>query len=273
MATSSSEFNSTWVLLRGWTREARHWRGFPHELSSALAVDATSSAEVICLDLPGAGTERHRPTPMSIREIALDVRERFMRQLNGPGSERPNSTFLVGISMGGMVALEWANLFPKECTGLVLMNSSLASLSPPWHRLRPGNLPKIGKLLLSRNREGIEREILKLTTRLRSSEIRLIAKDFAAIAQLSPVSKSTLFRQLTAASSFSPKDFPSPPSLVLSSNKDRLVDPRCSDVIAKALDSVHEVHPEAGHDLPLDDPAWVAQRIAAWYLRSYVRVV
>ena len=80
MASSSPEleppFNpaldSTWVLLRGWTREARHWRSFPSELSNALAPyefhgefngefnrdadGAVGSVEVLCLDLPGAGT-------------------------------------------------------------------------------------------------------------------------------------------------------------------------------------------------------------------------
>jgi hypothetical protein len=31
-------------------------------------------------------------------------------------------------------------------------------------------------------------------------------------------------------------------------------------------------HPSAGHDLPLDDPAWVAGRIAEWWLRSVMQL-
>ena len=44
-----SESRPDWVLLRGLTREARHWGGFPERLGAALGV------EVHCLDLPGNG--------------------------------------------------------------------------------------------------------------------------------------------------------------------------------------------------------------------------
>ena len=273
MGSSSSDFNSAsnslWVLLRGWTRESRHWRGFPQELSDTFAADAMGSAQVIGLDLPGAGTERGRVTPLSIREIALDVRERFSRQFNGDG----RSLFIVGISMGGMVALEWANLFPEDCSGLVLINSSLAGLSSPWSRLKVGNLPKIARLAFSKDRVKVEEEILKLTTHLGDSEIKAIAQEFSKIAEVSSVSKGTFFRQLVAASSFFPRKFPAVSSLILSSARDQLVDSSCSVAIARVLKDVHEIHPDAGHDLPLDDPKWVAQHIAAWYRRSLASIM
>jgi pimeloyl-ACP methyl ester carboxylesterase len=54
------------------------------------------------------------------------------------------------------------------------------------------------------------------------------------------------------------------PLLVLSSSGDQLVDPRCSQQLAQAWQAEHRIHPNAGHDLPLDDGEWVAQRVAAW---------
>ena len=48
--------------------------------------------------------------------------------------------------------------------------------------------------------------------------------------------------------------------------RDRLVSARCSAAIASAWALPLEVHAAAGHDLPLDDPAWVAARIVEWYV-------
>jgi hypothetical protein len=51
--------------------------------------------------------------------------------------------------------------------------------------------------------------------------------------------------------------------LVLSSAGDQLVDPRCSPRW-RARQVPHAAHPDAGHDLPLDDGAWVAGQVAGW---------
>jgi pimeloyl-ACP methyl ester carboxylesterase len=54
------------------------------------------------------------------------------------------------------------------------------------------------------------------------------------------------------------------PVLVLHSAGDRMVAPSCSKRIAAALRARLAVHPSAGHDLTLDDPAWCAAQIDAW---------
>lgn len=54
------------------------------------------------------------------------------------------------------------------------------------------------------------------------------------------------------------------PLLVLAGARDRLVDPRCSRRLAQAWGAEFRLHPGAGHDLPLDDGAWVAAQVAAW---------
>jgi len=49
--------------------------------------------------------------------------------------------------------------------------------------------------------------------------------------------------------------------LVLTSAHDGLVDTRCSLALARAWRCDIESHPWAGHDLPLDDAAWVIDQV------------
>ena len=61
---------STWILLRGWTREKRHWEDFPEHLSAFVP-----GADVRAIDLPGAGQKHALKTPSSIARIVQEVRD------------------------------------------------------------------------------------------------------------------------------------------------------------------------------------------------------
>jgi hypothetical protein len=52
--------------------------------------------------------------------------------------------------------------------------------------------------------------------------------------------------------------------LVLAGAGDTLVDPRCSSELAAHWGTELRMHPTAGHDLPLDDGAWVAHEVSRW---------
>jgi predicted alpha/beta hydrolase family esterase len=54
------------------------------------------------------------------------------------------------------------------------------------------------------------------------------------------------------------------PILVLTSVQDELVDTRCSERLAAAWHCDIARHPSAGHDLPLDDAAWVLGQVERW---------
>ena len=56
---------STWVLLRGLTRESRHWGEFPARLQSRFA-----NSNVVALDLPGNGRLNAQRSPASIEAMA-----------------------------------------------------------------------------------------------------------------------------------------------------------------------------------------------------------
>ena len=86
------------------------------------------------LDLAGMGTERRRNAPISVRETMEDARHRW-EALN---ADHGGPWGLLAISFGGMVALEWGKEHPYDFQRIVAINTSVGSLSPAQHRLRPG---------------------------------------------------------------------------------------------------------------------------------------
>lgn len=80
-----------------------------------------------------------------------------------------------------------------------------------------------------------------------------------------PVSRRNALIQLLAAARYhAPRQRPLERMLLLAGAADRLVDPQCSSDLARAWDAPLHIHPEGGHDLPLDDENWILQRILAW---------
>jgi len=56
--------------------------------------------------------------------------------------------------------------------------------------------------------------------------------------------------------------------LILSSKQDRLVHVSCSLAIASRWKCPAQLHPMAGHDLVLDDPNWVIEKVQRWLDRQ-----
>lgn len=66
---------STWILLRGLTRESRHWGDFPELLRAEI-----TGARVIALDLPGNGDLNAMTSPATILDMASLCRAQLARQ-------------------------------------------------------------------------------------------------------------------------------------------------------------------------------------------------
>jgi pimeloyl-ACP methyl ester carboxylesterase len=248
---------NAWVLLRGLTREARHWGKFPETLQAALP-----GARVVAPDLPGFGSRRDVRSPARIEAIMESVREDLRRS----GAAPPVA--LVGLSLGAMVATEWASRHPGEVAACVLVNTSLAAFSPFYRRLRPRNYPRLARLALS-GLSGRETEsgILALTSSVGDPDGRIV-EAWAEIRRDSPVFRGNALRQLLAAARYrGGGKAPPVPILLLASRGDGLVDPDCSRAIAARWMAEIAWHATAGHDLPLDDGEWVAGRIRDWWLR------
>ncbi len=254
-----------WLFLRGLSREARHWLPFPEHFERDVP-----GARVHVLDLPGAGTEWRRRTPVSVEAMMRDVRRRWLavrdlhaaRDAATPGA-RGTPWALLGISLGGMLALQWLADFPGDFERAVVINTSAGDLSPPWRRMRLGVLPGITRALRSSDPVAREREVLRATTRLFDGHDALAAR-WAEYHRTRPMTRANVLRQLAAASVFRSPDRIRVPLLVLAASADPLARAECGERIAAKYRAPFERHPTAGHDLPLDDPAWVTGRVARW---------
>ena len=106
--------------------------------------------------------------------------------------------------------------------------------------------------------------MLATTSNLVRAPEALLA-DWLAIRHSAPPRRSDTLRQLAAAIRYrAPREAPQVPLLVLASAADRLVDPRCSRVLAERWGAAYREHPTAGHDLPLDDGEWIVRAISDW---------
>jgi pimeloyl-ACP methyl ester carboxylesterase len=247
-----SDGAGTWILLRGLMREQRHWGDFPDQLQAALP-----GAVIVTPDLPGNG-QRH-----ALRSAATvaDMVEFCRRDLQARGLAPPYR--VLALSLGGMVAVEWASRYPHELASCVLINTSMRPYSRFHHRLRWQNYPAILKLLLLGGVERQERLILRLSSRER--ERPALLQRWLDYQRDHPVTRANALRQLAAAARYrAPSVRPPVPLLVLSSLGDQLVNPQCSQRLALAWRAEHLQHAEAGHDLPLDDGPWVARAVAKW---------
>lgn len=232
------------LFLRGLTREIRHWNGFPEKFSR------TTGIPVITLDLPGAGKNSHLTSPRDINSYVEFLRKEI------PAGEK---ILLIGISMGGMIALRWAELYPAEVVGVYAINSSCQNVSKRRERFNFSEWKSLLNILLAKNILKKEQLVLKLTTnKLSFAQMKNISEYFEQVQKQNPVSKLSSLNQLIAASNFQIYSCPKVPVTIIYSMGDRLVSPNCGVKLAELLKNVEvKIHPDAGHDLPLDDPEWL----------------
>ena len=243
-----------WILLRGLTREAAHWGAFAEGFVQAVPGD-----DVLALDLPGNGEFHHLASPWSVQGMVQACRAELVRRAVAPPYH------LLAMSLGAMVATEWARVAPYEVAGCVLINTSMRPFSPFYHRLHWRNLAPLLQLALQwRSADAAERIVLHITSN-RANEHRAELEQWAAVRRQRPVSARNALRQLLAAARYQASvRAPVAPILLLGSLNDQLVSSQCSQAIAEAWGRPLHLHPFAGHDLPLDDPQWVIDQVLRW---------
>lgn len=242
------------TLIRGLSREQFHWERFPDLLKSAFP-----NTEIEFLDLPGNGKWNNQMSPLNSDKYLsfLRTQSTFVKQ--------KKTTSIIAVSLAAMIAHEWAHEYPHEIGSLVLMNTSLRP-SPLYHRIRPLGLLRL--LGAARIRDSIQREkkILELTTHLLGNRIDVLAQEWGARARSHKTSLQSVCAQLWTASNMRRQDKAPPvPCLILSSQRDALVNSQCSEELALNWQVPHRVHLTAGHDLTLDDPDWVIAQLKFFY--------
>ncbi|MDT5208399.1 MAG: hypothetical protein QOF67_814, partial [Mycobacterium sp.] len=126
-----------WLLIRGLSRDARHWGSFPQTFAEELGV------EVQTIDPPGFGTQITRTSPSTIAEITDDIRDRANIQ--------GDDWSILGISLGGMVTLDWVARYPNEFERAVVINTSASDVAPLYARAQPAFLRAIATAVIRRD--------------------------------------------------------------------------------------------------------------------------
>jgi pimeloyl-ACP methyl ester carboxylesterase len=250
---------TTWIFLRGLTRESRHWGEFVGQFQHALPYQT-----VVTLDLAGNGRLNHLRSASRVQDMVADCRLQLaLRQIAPP-------YHLLAMSLGAMVAVAWSQSHPDEVAAQVLINTSLRPFNPFYQRLRPANYAPLLRLLLSGATPlDRERAILRMTSR---GGHEAVLSDWLALRHTHPVSRFNALLQLLAAARFAaPAHPPRTPTLLLASAQDQLVSVQCTLAPARQWAFDYRIHPEAGHDLALDDGPWLAQRVREWLLTSRLK--
>jgi len=247
------------ILLRGLARASGHWGDFPALLQKSLP-----HVRVHTIDLPGAGIYSGMKSPLTISEITNFLREkvqeedRYFRSQKQPAIERVH---LIATSLGGMVAADWMQRYSDDFVTCTVINSSFRNFSPIYRRLSPPSYRFLAEAMWSGDTLARESVILRMISN-RPEIYEAKAKEWAEISDQRPMSRENALRQLVAAARFScDLKHPPCPVLVLNSRRDRMVSPSCSEAIASRWGAELRQHPTAGHDLPLDEPQWVVERI------------
>lgn len=97
------------VLIHGFLETSETWKNFAKELSEKY--------RVISIDLPGHGNSSLHNKPYTMCKYAEAI-------MNVVDNEYIEKVFLIGHSMGGYVALAFAENYPEKLTGLSLFHSA-----------------------------------------------------------------------------------------------------------------------------------------------------
>ncbi|MDW6004156.1 alpha/beta fold hydrolase [Vibrio mangrovi] len=237
---------SDMILIRGLFRGKYHWGIFPDVLQSRFP-----HKNIILADIAGCGERSAERSPNTIEGMVESIRARL---------KPAGKIDIISISMGGMIALKWAELYPEEVGHLVCINTSTKEFTPFYQRLLPKNYLKIIRALFSK---PATREALIYSMISNQPLNTDIVKHWTLLNHRYPMQRMNFVRQLTASLTFSGKQ-PDCRLLFISSLKDRLVSYKATQAMAMHWQADFISNPDDGHDIPLDNPIWLCEQLARW---------
>ena len=239
------------VLLHGLGLSSRFWFDVP----ALLAGDPERPRRVVTIDNRGTGRSGMPRRPWSMRAMAEDV----VRVLDHAGID---AAFVVGISMGGMIAQHLALRHPSRVRGLVLLATTAGFLL--------GALPDasaLARLLtlpLGGPRAGVNLVRL-LLPESRWAEGRELFREWPRAMREEPTTAATFAAHFLAASTH----LVAPrlgrircPVVVVAGRHDTLVPLRNAEVLAARIPSAElEVLEDEGHAVFAGDPDLVRRLV------------
>jgi len=224
-----------WVLIGPSAKGCAQWGPAPLALLAELR-RVQPAARLFTMDLPGAGVHRTAGSPSKVEALAPVLRQR----LQDSGHWSPGQGLgLIGHSLGGLVAIEWARRAPQEVSALVLLSPAMR----PFTRL-------------------VRATPLVLWAK---AAAHALGRDVAPAGGRAPLAAAVshgLARWRYAAS----RRRPIAQVLLLAGERDTWRDWRVAQRISRAWGAALRLHPRAGHDLLTDDAPWVARSVAEWLL-------
>ncbi len=232
-------------------REAEHGPEFLDELKKSMP-----DYHIVTLDIPGNGKHYRLKSFLSIRKNVQFLRDQWKKLI-----DYPSENTIIGISLGGMVALEWSTLYPEDWNRVVLINTSHGALSPIYRRFKFNNIFNLLKIMLSTSAKRKQEIIFSMTVNDKYRKEQSVNL-WTNIAKKHPVSTLNALRQLWSTVTFrkiSAKVVVA--THVICSRSDELISYKCSEQMAKYLQLPMTIHETAGHDLTVDAPVWLAEQI------------
>lgn len=244
------------ILLRGLVRESRHWGDFPQKLQEALPEYNIHTPEI-----QGVGKYNQTISPDNLSDMIDFMREQVKEYL---GKE----TIIIAISLGGMITKQWSEKYPKDFGKMILINTSFKGVNSLFHRLKPNAIMKFFDIFLTGNLAMRERKILELVSNV-TEKIDQAHPAWIKIQEEAPVHRKSFINQIKAALKFNPSEIkPTIPLLLIASRADRLCDYNCTLKLHQLWGGTLKLHQTAGHDIPLDDPKWLIQKIKGFILNN-----
>jgi pimeloyl-ACP methyl ester carboxylesterase len=241
------------VMLRGLGRNMRHWLGFDKRLAERY--------QVILVDARGLGkTQKKMTLTTSIWDLATDVRD----VLKYIGIEKAH---ILGVSLGGMVALAFGIKYPEKCASIVVLNTSIGGLRKL--RIYPRVLGALGWKGL-RNNSQIELDLIHfLVGGEVNTERKLeLARIHQRIYETDSSVTQVVIKQLLAAARFSPKnqlENLKVKVLVVYGGDDRFVPNSNSEAISRIIPSAKVLCIDgAGHEISIDKADELEKHLFAW---------
>jgi alpha-beta hydrolase superfamily lysophospholipase len=226
-------------------------------------------ANIIGLDIPGTGELHLVKSYKSIKKNVTHLRDRFIKLVGKPKSDGHDGpqNYIIGISLGGMLAIEWMQQYPQDFKKAILINTSMSGVSPLYHRMHLSAFMQLMFMPLLPKESYRQGLIYNLTSNLGLAQKKAVVAYWETLAKSAPVSTSNALRQLWSAMTFWPnKNKPEVPIQLFSSVNDHIVGHQCSQRIADLWKVPILKHETAGHDLLLDDPNWAALKAKEFFL-------
>ena len=239
-----------WIFLRGLARGRGHWGDFLEFFRQRFPND-----EVEMIDIPGNGERNQIHSPLEISDYVNDLRQQSEFLKSG------HSVHLLAISLGGMISAEWLRMYPDDIEKAYLCCTSASNYSKIYERMRPQNIDEVIRLLWQKDDHAEnEKSILKMIAN-NHDRVEKLTPMLVQYSVEYPISRVNVLRQLWAAARYKFPDSVRGDVVLLGAYGDRFVAPQCTLNIGKAWGITPIMHPWAGHDLPIDDPEWLASQL------------